>query len=424
VSPWWKSARPEPVPAPPAVDGFVLGRRVWGEAALPVVGGQAVLTPDALVRHVLICGATGSGKTETALRLVHEIALRTDALIFYLDAKADSEAAMRFAALMSRAGRRARVFPHEPFDGWRGGARDLHARLMELIDFARTGPAAFYRDVAKAGIALACDHPDGPPRSSAALLERLDLKALRHAHEDAERTRWLTDEQVRGVRMRYEAFFAQAHGALDGDWGWDDADAAYLMLPSLAFKDEVRGVARFLLEDFAHYFSRRKPAGRLCVMVVDEFAAIADSAGMAPRVEQARGYNTAFVLCPQVVAGLGDRGEQARLIGNVETVICHRVNTPDEVVALAGTRRVAAISRHVEDGTTTGDGTIRFEYEPKVDPNAVRSLPIGTAFVVSRGQAMKLRVERAPEGQVALPSPAGEPPPAAVERKALDPLPY
>jgi hypothetical protein len=424
VSRWWSPARPEPVAEPPAPEGFVLGRRAWGEAALPVVGGQAVLTAEALVRHVLICGATGSGKTETALRLVHQVAERTDALIFYLDAKADRDAAMRFAALMERAGRRARIFPHEPFDGWRGGPRDLHARLMEVIDFARTGPAAFYRDVAKATLALACDHPGGPPRSSGALLERLDLKALRHAHEDAARTRWLSDEQVRGVRMRYEAFFAQARGALDGDWAWDDADAAYLMLPSLAFKDEVRGVARFLLEDFAHFFTQRKPPQRLCVMVVDEFAAIADSAGMAPRVEQARGYDTAFVLCPQVVAGLGDRGDQARLLGNVETVICHRVNTPDEIVALAGTRRVTAISRRVEDGATTGDGTIRFDHEPKIDPNAVRSLPIGTAFVVSRGQAMKLRVDRAPEGRVALPPAVSEAPPPPVARKPLDPLPY
>ena len=50
---------------------------------------------------------------------------------------------------------------------------------------------------------------------------------------------------------------------------------------------------------------------------------------MAARVEKARGFNTSLVLAPQVVEGMGGETKTARILGSVETVIAHRVNTPE-----------------------------------------------------------------------------------------------
>ncbi len=50
---------------------------------------------------------------------------------------------------------------------------------------------------------------------------------------------------------------------------------------------------------------------------------------MAARIQQARGFKIALVLAPQVVQGMGDESEAARITGSVETVVCHRVNTPE-----------------------------------------------------------------------------------------------
>jgi hypothetical protein len=128
---------------------------------------------------------------------------------------------------------------------------------------------------------------------------------------------------------------------------------------SLALREETSGLARFLFEDFAHYFTSRKPHSQFCMLIVDEFSALASNAGMAGRVEQARGFNTSLVLAPQVVAGMGDPVEAARITGSVETVICHRVNTPEEIIALAGTRRVIEYSSHYEMEGATGEGSAR-----------------------------------------------------------------
>ena len=388
----------------------MLATRVGGERALPVDHGMVLLSPERLCRHLLVCGATGSGKTETVLRLVWAVARESDAPVFYLDGKGDRETAARFSGLMADAGRQTRVFPNEPFDGWRGEPHEIQGRLMEIIDYTSEGPAAWYRDVAKTTLRLVCEHPDGPPRSSGVVLARMNHALLATAHKGSSAVAALTPAQVGQVRLRYEAFFGQTRGALDGAWAWEDTQAAYLLLDSLSLREEATGLARFLFEDFAHYFTGRKPKAQFCLLIVDEFSALASSSGMAARVEQARGFNAGLVLAPQVVAGMGDETEAARILGSVESVICHRVNTPDEIIALAGTRQGMEYSTQFAQEGATGAGSARSQHQFKVDPNKVRALEPGMAFLISRGRAMKIQVPRAPMVREPLPEVAPQVP--------------
>jgi hypothetical protein len=226
---------------------------------------------------------------------------------------------------------------------------------------------------------------------------------LATAHKGSSAVAALSAAQVGQVRLRYEAFFGQTRGALDGGWAWEDTQAAYLLLDSLALREETGGLARFLFEDFAHYFTGRKEKAQFCVLIVDEFSALASSSGMAARVEQARGFNTSLVLAPQVVAGMGDATEAERIIGSVESVICHRVNTPETIIALAGTRQGMEYSTQFAAEGATGAGSARSQHQFKVDPNKVRALEPGMAFLISRGRAMKIQVPRAPTVRAPLP---------------------
>ncbi len=383
--------------------GFVFARRVGGEPALPQDGPWVFLPPSQLVRHVLVCGATGFGKTETLLRLAWTVAKTSDAPVFYLDGKGDLENAERFVGLMTDAGRETRVFPNEPFDGWRGGPSDVHGRLMEIIDYADEGPASWYRDIAKTVLRLVCEQPAGPPRSSGELLGRMDLGLLKRAHPGCSAVAALTAQQVAHARLRYEAFFGQARGLLDGGWAWEDASAGYLMLNSLTLHDETAGLSRFLLEDFSHYFTVRKPREQFSVLIVDEFSSLARSSSMAARVEQARGFNTALILAPQVVEGMGGEAEAARILGSIETVIAHRVNSPDEIVALAGTRKVPAFTTRLAEDGMRRERTVRLEHQLTIDPNHLRKLDPGLAYIISRGRAMKAQIQQAPPVRGALP---------------------
>jgi hypothetical protein len=386
--------------------GFVIARRISGERALPVVGRMVLLSQKRLCRHLLVCGATGSGKTETLLRLAWVVAKASDAPVWYLDGKGDSEGAERFVALMADAGRETRVFPNQPFAGWRGEPHQIHSRLMAIIDYASEGPAAWYRDLAKTTVRLVCEHPDGPPRSSRAVLARMDHALLTAAHPSCSALAALTPGQVAQVRLRYEAFFGQVRGQLDGDWAWEDTTAGYVLLDSLTLSEEVGGLARFLFEDFMHYIATRKDRHQFCELIVDEFSSLAESASMAAHVEKARGFNAGLVLAPQVVEGMGGETETARILGSVETVIAHRVNTPDQIVALAGTRQIPKLSTRIAEDGVTRDRSFHSEHELKIDPNHVRSLRAGAAYLISHGKAMKIQVLQAPAIRSPLPKPA------------------
>ncbi|MGO9498754.1 MAG: helicase HerA-like domain-containing protein [Solirubrobacteraceae bacterium] len=387
--------------------GFVIAQRVSGERALPVLGRMVLLSQERLCRHLLVCGATGAGKTETLLRLAWTVAKESNAPVFYLDGKGDRETAERFAGLMADAGREVSVFPHRPFAGWRGEPHQIHSRLMAIIDYAEDGGASWYRDIAKTVLRLVCEHPDGPPRSARQLLLRMQLPLLVRAHPGSTAAAALSEMQVAQVRLRYEAFFGQIRGQLDGKWAWEDTSAGYVLLDSLTLSEEVGGLARFLFEDFMHYIATRKPRGQFCVLIVDEFSSLARSASMAARVEKARGFLASLILAPQVVEGMGGTAETARILGSVETVIAHRVNTPDQIIALAGTRQTPKLTTRIAEDGMTREGSIHHEHELKIDPNKVRALEPGAAYIISRGRAMRAQVLRAPDVRGELPKACG-----------------
>lgn len=398
-----------PGAAPAAPEGAVLGRRLAGERALPIGAGGSLVWPFAdMRRHAVILGASGTGKTETSMRIAYELACKSEAQVFYLDAKGDRAAAERFTALMREAGRRVRVFPNEPFDVWRGDWRGIANRLLEVIQFAEDGPAAYYRDIAKTALQLACNHPDGPPRCSAELLMRLDYETLLNAHGPSSGVLSLPRDKVSQVRLRYQAFFGQLGAALDGSWSWEDAEAAYFLLDSVALGEDTAGAACLLFADFAHYFTMRKEPERRCLLFADEFSAIASSSDVAMKVEQARSFNAAMVLVPQTPSGMGPRTQRDRILGSVETVIVHALNDPGLLAELGGMKWVMELTHRYEDGVYARQGHARQERRLKVDPDEIRRLPTGAAWVIRRGRAAKVAIERAPSGLSAL-LPAAEP---------------
>lgn len=409
----WRRAPSVPVaPAAPPIacdvngePGVVIAQRLGGERALPQVGPWLLLTPQRLCQHLLVTGATGFGKTETLLRLAWTVARATDAAVFYLDGKGDTANAERFAGLMADTDREAHVFPSERFDGWRGEPHEIHSRLMRVIDYATDGPAAWYRDIARSALQLACDHVDGPPRSSRDLLDRIDHEQLEAAHPGSSAIDSLTPAQVSQVRLRYESFFGQLGDQLDGSWSWEDTSAGYLLLDTMTLPEQVAGVSRFLFEDFMQYIASRKPSDRLAVLIIDEFSGLADGS-MSGRVEKARGFNTSLVLTPQVIEGMGGREETARILGSVGTLISHRVNTPEEIVKLAGTQKIPQLTTRIAEDGITRDRSVRLERELKIDPDRARQLPPGQAYLITEGRMTKAQILRAPMLTAPLPAEA------------------
>jgi Cdc6-like AAA superfamily ATPase len=391
-----------PGSARPNRAGLFLGYRLAGEPLLPIRRGRVYLPLLRLSHHLLVAGATGSGKTETVLRVADSLARTSEQWrIVYLDGKGDRETMARFAALMRAAGRKVWLFPEEAYAGWRGDGAEVAGRLLQLIDFASEGGGAYYRDLAVNTIRLACDNPSGPPRSAGQLLARLQRGALFKLHPKGSlplaEIAALTDEQLAGIRARYAAFFTTVSGALDGRTGLDEIDTAYLLLDGLRLKYEAGYLARFLVEEFTQWAVGRKPRQQKVLLIVDEFSAIAQAGqGLVDVVERTRGFGVAAVLCPQLAEGMGSPEAAARIIGSAQTILLHGMATPEQFVRAGGTRRVPFTTRQLDGDNLTGLGSTRIEDEYRADPNEVRRLNPGQCFAIGSGQAMKLQIAPAP----------------------------
>lgn len=387
--------------------GLFLGYQLAGDRFLPQRGSKVFL-PWKLARlPMLVLGATGSGKTETLLRLSYSTALDTDTTIVYLDGKGDRENKRRFESLMRQAGRPIRSFPDEAFAGWQGEAAEQTNRLLELIDYAQEGAGTYYRDLAVKLVRLACHAPPGPPPSSAEFLRRLNNKALvaaycarRGERPDERRLNELDSlkpQQVEEARARYEAFFGAAEGALDGQLHFHHLDAGYFLLDGLRLKHEAGYLARFLVEEFTQWAVARKPRDRRVLLVVDEFSAIAEAApALVDVVERTRGFNVTTILAPQVAQGMGGQEATARIVGSTATILLHASPMPEEIVRIGGSRRAYSTSHQLEDGAATGLGSARLQHEYRVNPNDVRRLDVGQCYAISAGRAAKLQIAPAP----------------------------
>ena len=62
-------------------------------------------------------------------------------------------------------------------------------------------------------------------------------------------------------------------------------------------------------------------------------------------------------------------------------------------------------TQYAREGAT-GEGSARIQHQFKVDPNKVRGLDPGKAYLISRGRAMKIQMPRAPAFRAPLPAAA------------------
>ena len=377
-----------------------LGYRLSGDPLLPLRRGRVYLPLSRLGHHLLVVGATGSGKTETVLRLVDSVARTSDWSIVFLDGKGDRETAERFSALMAAAGRSVWRFPEAAYDGWRGDGAEIAGRLLQLVDFAESGGGTYYRDLAVNAVRLACAGAAGPPRSSTELLRRLRGEALAQLHPPgslaAAEIAGLRRDQLDGIRARYAAFFATVGGALDGGVALEEIESAYFLLDGLRLKHEAGYLARFLVEEFTQWAVGRKPRAKRVLLVVDEFSAIATAGkGLVDVVERTRAFGVGAVLCPQLAEGMGSFEASARLIGSAQTILLHAMPNPERFVEVAGGRRVALTSRQLDGDAPTGLGSTRPGHERRIDPDEVRRLKPGQCFAIGSGLALKLQISPA-----------------------------
>jgi hypothetical protein len=354
-----------------------------------------------------VLGIPGSGKTVTLLRRVW-IAARAGMRVVFVDCKGTDPGLawqVTSAYRLANPGAIVGFWPTQPLDLWRGDGMAIANRLLAVEDWATEGGGLYYRRMATLALQLACTPPSGPPRNSQAFLRRLDIRKLQQlwrgdptAQADLEQL--AADPTVlAGVRGRYSAFFRALQGTADGCWGLEDVDLAVLTIPTIASRSDADAAVRLVLEDLGHFATRRKArVGDDVLLVLDEFSAV--QGGTDPAIhlaERLRDVGVPVVFGAQSPEGLGDERQQWRLLHTIGGgLVLHQTPNPDPLVSLAGTVRTPEQAWQLDGWGPAGEARVHMAERPRVDPNQVRQLHPGEAFLIQGGRTVKLSILQAP----------------------------
>jgi hypothetical protein len=354
-----------------------------------------------------VLGIPGSGKTVTLLRRVW-IAARAGMRVVFVDCKGTDPGLGWQVTCAYRLANPAAVvgyWPSQPLDCWRGDGMAIANRLLAVEDWAAEGGGVYYRRMGTLAIQLACTPPSGPPRNSQDFLRRLDPKRLQQlwrgdATAQADLEQLAADPTVMaGLRGRYSAFFRSLHGNADGCWGLEDVDLAVLTIPTIASRQDADAAVRLVLEDLGHFATKRKARiGDDVLLVLDEFSAVQGGTEQAIHLaERLRDVGVPVVFGAQSPEGLGDERQQWRLLHSVGGgLVLHQTPDPDLLVQLAGTIRVPEQAWQLDPWGPAGQARLHMADRPRVDPNQVRQLHPGEAFLIQGGRTVKLTVLQAP----------------------------
>jgi hypothetical protein len=427
-------------------------------AAIPIGGTiraigcrwQPVFTipATACARHMVIIGATGSGKTNLMIRLwagwftaaldAHYTGREDRPLLIVLDCKGGRDArrkADRTRRLLYGAGaRHVAVWPDEArLSVWDLPPDDLAVLLYQMIETG-TGNAAYYADILHAVVTLAVTAPCGPPGSAAAFLERLDTDWLQAAWDDgrhpgqAARVR-AAARHIGDIQLRYVTLLGRLGAAFDGPGQLTDADAWYFILEGTREPSVAEAQALALTELAARAATSQDGPKRAILLAADDYSAVSRRVPLSNLYERGRSLGIGVQVSAQSWQGLGaDDDERYRIAATADGGIwVMHTPYPEPLCELAGTRRVLETA-HKLIGTAWGDeGTTRLQHAWTADPDLIRRLTTGQACYISHGSATFVQVARPkPSPLTLLPAhvPAHVPaPPPSPARRAPAPAP-
>jgi len=426
--------------APGAVPLLATGGKIPVGGTIRAIGCRwhpvFTLRPEALARHMVIVGSTGSGKTNLMIRLWagwFTAALQQARagrggrpLLIVLDCKGGRDArrkADRTRRLLYGAGaRRVAIWPDEArLSMWELPPADLAVLLYQMIE-SGTGSAAYYADIMYAAVVLAVTAPGGPPHNTASFLDRFDARWLQTAWDparypaEASRAR-AAARHLPDIQLRYATLLDRLGPALDGPGTLAGADAWYFILEGTREPSVAEAQAMAVTELAAHAATALDGEQRAMLLAADDYSAVSRRVPMSNLYERGRSLGIGVQVSAQSWQGLGaDEDERYRIAATADGGI-FVLNTPhpEPLVALAGTRRVLETAHKLIGNTWGDEGTTREQRAWTADPDIVRRQETGQACYIHRGAATFVQVARPVASPLTLlPPPAAAPPPSPV----------
>lgn len=354
-----------------------------------------VILPSPTPR-ILMLAASGHGKS-VAISAVLQASLSQGDRAVFVDCKGDKDDAKYLGDLAEQMGKRAICWPETPMDLWRGDRFTVVGIVKTIL------PRHPYWENLGGWVLDAITAEAGPWRSTQELLDRLhsprsvvsDSKTLSAL---LQRTGSIPAHMA--VYQVVAAKLAPIADLIDGgpnSWALDDEDTD-LIIVSADIGADVRLAACLsgLIADLnAYRIARRAYDARPMMVAFDEIQVLlglSQPPDMAWLAEQCRSQRIGLLYATQSLAGLGDSAD--RILGAGMDVLVGRLDEPDRIVQLAGTRRIAEQGWQKSSGAFTSISTARTQHALRLDPNRLREMPQGTWALMSQGRIGYIAIEQ------------------------------
>jgi hypothetical protein len=371
------------------------------------------LDPSEIKQHIFVPGTAGFGKTTTLVRLASG-ALNLGYAVIIVDCKGGTLAddARALAANFGVPYTLVDPMKEEESVGYNpctGGAAAVGNKIVGAFTF---GPEAeIYKNIAMEVVPTIVRGLQnvGDPVTLDAIYDALgkgglSLLARRVENDDrlSDRLKQLGDpgggvgaSGSAGLRHRLGALLAGTFGDIFGkepslDWRvvTERPSVTCLSLSATAAGEDVELFARVITQDLKQLAAERMKAkeGDICPVMVmfDEFAALREAQQVTDLLLQSRQAQMPVVIATQYLPEQVPIRIPALQSG---VVIVHRLGYDDsqQIVNELGTKDAVKLTGKVDFATgEVPEGSARIGDKYQVDPNIIRTLPVGKAVVYSR----------------------------------------
>lgn len=291
----------------------ILGRSVSLDLGADSEGRPFRIDEEQFVGHLILAGQSGTGKSQTVLRMATEISQHWKWRVIWIDAKADQSLMSELASFAGASGVRLLSLPTHGYSIWFGNDQvALTERLVEL-----TSCVGRDRVLAEDFLLRGLRNRAGDAHELSGLIAHLPNSLSNHPVE----------QQAFGDLSATARLLEATYGfqPLDGPRPPDlttfgNADLIYLPIDALNNHATAERLAAVLLRTLAYQLSH-DPSARRTLLIFDEFSAI-PVAIATDLVERIRSAGVQCVLTVQAFAGLGEHAE--RLVGATNWIMLHR----------------------------------------------------------------------------------------------------
>ena len=348
------------------------------------------LVKSKLNQHTLLIGATGSGKSTTALSIINQLVYKLNQTVIIIDGKGDNDLINKVQTIDSNAF----IWTINGYNKYNPFATKSHIvladKIMSLFDF--TEP--HYQAVAHSYLLILLEtlKSNKIEMTLSNIIKYFSINNLKKIIKKSNPNYLVVSdfdqEQINGLLNRLRVYQEQLNQSINLKNNLSEIvknhKVILFSLNSLDYPQLASNIGKLLIQDLKE-FASIKPRNQHINIILDEFNIFASDT-IINLINKTRSFNYQCFLCFQTINDLKTDNKDLTdtIFGNTANIIAHNVKDPNSSEYLAkvfGTKTSQKTTKQYDNkNKQSSKGSIREVEEYIVHPNDLKRLKTGQTY--------------------------------------------